>query len=163
MKFINIDKEDLSIIIKEINKIKINKTWNRKNSGVGRSQTLGLVRNLGNRFYKLPQIVNSVFTNKHPELYDKVKSFGKKYCPFNYTSIQVNHNYNCKKHRDKGNDGDSLLIVFGEYEGGKLVIEDKKIDMKNKGIIFNGSKLYHWVEEIESGNRYSLVFFNIKN
>ena len=37
-----------------------------------------------------------------------------------------------------------------------------KYDAKYSPIIFDGSKYTHWNDEIISGNKYSLIFFNIK-
>jgi len=86
---------------------------------------------------------------------------------FKYSSIQYNKNHKCNKHIDKNNVGDSYIIGFGDYTGGRLIIYDENnnkeyIDIQNKFYKFNGSKFYHETEEFE-GDRYSLVFFNIIN
>ena len=73
---------------------------------------------------------------------------------FKFNQIVINYNL-----------GESMIIGLGEYSGGKLNIENKNgkiksVDIKNKFYKFNGSKLFHWVDEFK-GNRYSLVFYNI--
>ena len=75
----------------------------------------------------------------------------------------MNKNYLCSPHFDSKNVGESVLISFGDYTGGKTCVEmeDKiiKYDSQYKPVKFNGSKYKHWVEPYE-GNRYSLVFYN---
>jgi hypothetical protein len=140
--------------------------YNRTNIGKGRSQTLGLVNNY---FYKnpkntRPRICKSVFSDKKPKLYDSVFKLGKEIVKHDFTSVQVNHNYKCKRHIDGRNVGISTIIGLGNYKGGNLFIEYpdgvKEIDIKNKPFSFNGSKYFHWVGDFE-GDRYSLVYFNL--
>ena len=47
-----------------------------------------------------------------------------------FTSIYLNHNVTCPRHMDKGNKGLSTVISFGDYDGGKLVIENEIYDAK---------------------------------
>ena len=106
---------------------------------------------------------------KYKDLFEETTKYFKDNCPednFIYTSIQYNYNHKCKKHIDKNNIGDSYIIGFGDYTGGKLIIYDKDnnpeyIDIKNKFYKFNGANFYHETEDF-TGQRYSLVFFNIK-
>lgn len=85
---------------------------------------------------------------------------------FKYTTIQYNKNNQCAKHIDGKNVGESIIVGLGDYEGGRLIIynyegQDKVfIDIKNKFFKFNGSKYYHETESF-TGNRITLVFFNI--
>ena len=85
---------------------------------------------------------------------------------FNYTTIQFNKNYQCKKHIDGKNIGESCIIGVGDYEGGELLVyfngeneEPTKIDIKNKFFRFNGSKYYHETSPF-SGQRHTLVYFS---
>ncbi len=137
--------------------------FDRTSSGKGRSKTLGIVDNLYNKLKKKDRFVLSKFSQMKPELHDKIFEFGKTICPFAFTSVQVNHNYKCKKHIDGRNIGESMIIGIGNYTGGRLCVEYedgvKKIDIKNKTFTFNGSKNYHWVEDF-IGERYTLVFFS---
>ena len=84
---------------------------------------------------------------------------------FKFNQIVINYNFKITKHLDAKNVGESMIIGLGDYEDGKLNIENKNgkiksVDIKNKFYKFNGSKLFHWVDEFK-GNRYSLVFYNI--
>ncbi len=153
-------------VVELLKKNTIYYNYNRTNIGKGRSQTLGLVNNY---FYTSPhntkpRICKSVFSDKKPELYDSVFELGKKIVKHNFTSVQVNHNYKCKRHIDGRNVGISTIIGLGNYKGGNLFIEYpdgiKEIDIRNKPYSFNGSKYYHWVSDFE-GDRYSLVYFNL--
>ena len=94
------------------------------------------------------------------------KEFIKSHYPeFKFRSVYVNRNTICKKHLDSKNTGESLLVGFGSYTGGKTVIYNtkgknpKKFNIKSHSLIFNGSELLHKSESFK-GTRYSLVFFN---
>jgi len=82
-----------------------------------------------------------------------------------WTSITVNQSYKCLPHRDKGNYGDSFLVAFGEYQGGRLVIHEGDLsgshDICWKPIKTDFSKVLHSVTDF-TGERYSLVFYNLK-
>lgn len=105
-------------------------------------------------------------SKKRPDIYEEIVKIGKLICPFEFTSIQINNNLVCPKHFDSNNVGESMLVSFGNYEGGSININVNtntiKHDAKYHPIIFNGSLLEHWNDEIISGNKYSLVFFSIK-
>jgi hypothetical protein len=64
-----------------------------------------------------------------------------------------------RSHKDSKNQGKSLLISFGDYEGCKLMIDGKEYDTNCKPIIFDGSSLEHWNTPLISGNKYSIVFY----
>ena len=101
-------------------------------------------------------------TKKHPDIYEELVKVGKLICPFEFTSIMVNHNVVCPKHIDTNNVGDSMLVSLGEYEGCNIVIDGKEYDARYSPVVFNGSKLVHSNTLLISGNKYSLVFFSIK-
>ena len=104
----------------------------------------------------------------NPHLEELFMSFSQQYFPdFNWTQVQMNKNYLCPPHFDSKNVGESILISFGDYTGGKTCIEteegDTIVDSKFCICKFNGSKYRHYVLPYE-GTRYSLVFFkNFKN
>ena len=142
---------------------KINKNY----VGRGKSQTMGIVENINEKFKgkkDLDVFTLSKFTKENMILYEKIKLLGE-YYNFNFTSVQINKNFKCDRHKDSINMGNSMIIGLGDYKGGELTIEfeneTKKINIKNKPFYFNGSKYFHWVEDFE-GTRYSLVFFNIQ-
>lgn len=56
----------------------------------------------------------------------------------------------------------SMLISFGDYTGCNIVIEGIMYDAKYSPIIFNGSERHHWNTNDLQGNKYSLVFYTIK-
>ncbi len=153
-------------ILELLNKTKISINYDRKSSGKGRSRTLGTIKNIYLKCHGYKNYyVNSKFTDKNLELRDLVFAYGKMVCPFDFTSVQVNKNYKCDKHKDKGNYGDTLIVALGDFTGGELVVEfddgEKFVDIKNRPFIFNGSQHYHYVNDY-IGTRYSLVFHNQK-
>lgn len=134
------------------NEIPINKS--RANSGVGRSQTIGAVRQKFKTTYN-----DSAFTKEHPDLKKILFAIGKKYDPLDFTSVQVNQNYEAKPHIDKNNIGLSMIFALGDFKGGHLYINDVKYDIGHNPLIFNGAKNLHYVSKITSGDRYSFVYF----
>jgi hypothetical protein len=134
-----------------------------KTFGKHRSMTLGYIKARVSRKYDL-----SYSSKKFPKIYEEVCRIGKLICPFEFTAIHVNHNVQCPRHIDGNNAGKSVLISFGDYEGGSLFIEKTPADKgefitKNKPLMFDGGKHYHWNSPITSGNKYSLIFFCSSN
>jgi hypothetical protein len=127
----------------------------RAGFGKHRSITFGITKGRFNNIIGL-----SYFSKKYPHLYEEIFRIGKLICPFEFKSVHLNNNVICPKHKDKGNHGESLLISFGNYEGGNIVIENQIYDAKYTPIIFDGSLLEHWNTDDLVGNKYSLVFFN---
>jgi len=86
---------------------------------------------------------------------------------FPFESIQINKNFECPRHRDMRNKGDTLLMGLGDYTGGRTGVqglkqegEDNLYDIRYSPLIFNGSQHEHWVEPF-GGDRYSIVLFDL--
>lgn len=153
------DDPDVVHLLTTIKKRKIPITHERKNSGIGRSMTMGIA-------YKKYQghIYSYCATNKKfPELYDAILKVGRKVCPIPFYAIQVNHNYTAKPHIDKNNVGHSTILSIGDYSGGEFCVENGGVfDLAYKPIVVDAVKNVHWVQEITGGDRYSFVFFTGK-
>lgn len=128
---------------------------NRRGFPIHRAVSYGYIRNRYSGKYDL-----SAATLKHPEIYKELLNLGHSICPFEFNSIHVNNNVECPPHKDAKNQGKSLLISFGDYEGCKLVINGKEYDANCQPILFDGSKLEHYNTPLISGNKYSIIFFN---
>jgi hypothetical protein len=117
----------------------------RHNSGLGRSQCFGIVKQR-NGCYS-----GSRLNFERMDIYQELQIIGKKILPpdFQYTSIQINQNYTTSRHKDVGNRGESAIVGFGDYAGGELKIENTNVDIK-----------YDLVSH--TGERYSLVFHRPK-
>ena len=100
---------------------------------------------------------------RYPEIFDEVTKIGDKYVPFKWTSAHLNYNVICPVHRDDKNNGKSVLVSFGEYIGGNIVIEGIKYDARHRPLMFNGSLLEHWNTPDLQGNKYSLVYYTNKD
>jgi len=105
------------------------------------------------------------FSNKYAELYKLLEELMWEYDPdFKFTSIQVNDNQVCAKHKDTHNVGVSYIIGVGDYQGGEVRLWNKKgddyedINIHNKFTCFNGSQLYHQTLPF-TGNRYSIIYY----
>jgi hypothetical protein len=132
----------------EINKYRIK-------TGEGRSQCFGIV----NKRSEIPDLSRLCW--HHPYLYKLLLDFAKKYVKIPFTGIQVNQNYFSKPHRDVGNNGDSLIVGFGDYKMGELVVYGVPHDIRHKPLIFDGSKEIHWTTQW-TGTRYSMVFHTLE-
>lgn len=155
-----IPKEAFDDITKELQRLPIPMNKYRNKAGEGRSQTWGLV---GRRC--LPADYSRMCWTR-PLLYHLLLEFGKKYVPFNFTSITVNQNYKASPHRDKNNKGNSFLVAWGDYTGGDLKIHEGDLmgshNIQYKPIIADFSKILHEVLDFQ-GERFSLVYYTFEN
>lgn len=151
-----IPEEAFSEIIKELERQPLECNKYRIKCGTGRSQAFGLV----NRRCLGPDYSRQCW--RRPYLYKLLLDFAKEYVQIPWNAITVNQNYCAQKHQDKGNVGDSMVVAFGNYEGGELAIyngeEKELVNVRHKPIVRNFSKTWHSVEPF-TGKRYSLVFY----
>lgn len=131
----------------------------RDKAGSGRSQTFGLVNK------RCVPVDYSRQNWRRPKLLYLLQEFAKQHVPIPWTSITVNQNYQCKPHRDKGNQGNSFLVAFGDFEGGELVIHEGDLSgchtIRHCPIQTDFSKVLHSVKPF-TGNRFSLVFYTLR-
>lgn len=153
-----IDDDDVKDLLEKLEKTKIilnkNKQGRARSFGEHRSFTLGYVQARISRKIDL-----SYYTKKNMELYNLILELGKKIVPFEFDAIHVNHNVVCPPHKDKNNNGESVIISLGNYEGCNLIIGDKEYDTRLKPLMFDGANITHYNTPLISGNKYSLVFF----
>lgn len=155
-----IDKNEFAELERLLSKQKIpfQQSGNRYGFPHFRAVTFGLTR------YRCDRFISCAKSNdKYPELFKELFRIGDKYCPIPFTSVYVNNNVICPRHRDKGNNGKSCIISVGDYTGANLVIEGITYDAHYRPIVFDGHRLLHWNTDDLIGEKYSLVFFNIKN
>ena len=102
----------------------------------------------------------------YPQFQELLELFSSNYLPpdFTWTSVVINKNFQCKKHIDSQNIGESYIVGLGDYSGGDTAVQNANgsvtfHNIKNNPVGFNGSKLYHWTEAFQ-GDRYSLVFYS---
>lgn len=148
-------EEQIKDLWDELKRTKLRTCYSRKNSGIGKTQAFGWI----NRRGKGPGPAAN--NTKYPELYQKLKIFGES-MDDDFDGIQLNHNYKSEMHIDKNNVGESVIVSFGDYDGGELVIEGKICDTRLQPILFDGSLYRHWNLPITRGDKYSLVFFKNK-
>jgi hypothetical protein len=125
-------------------------------SGIGRSVAFGIVSKRS-----MPPDLSRSNWNR-PYLAFLLEKYGRTLIDFEYTSITVNQNYKSAPHRDKGNEGPTYIIAFGNFTGGELRVENmENQDIQSSGFIFNGATQLHstcdWI-----GERFSLVFYKAK-
>ena len=94
---------------------------------------------------------------------------------FPVTSVQVNKNLLCQPHRDRANEGPSMIVVFGQFLGGAVLLWPNDDGRRPVNVIveqgepeqhlaatpmqFDG-RLVHGTDSF-IGVRYSLVFFSV--
>lgn len=146
-------------VLKLLQDTKFPKCYSRKNIDKGIDAfVLGDVNYRGQAFLDYKTRGPSKYNKKFPELFKAIKKMMNMYDPdFKFTTIQLNKNVLSPPHVDKNNVGPSYIIGLGDYEGGKLVIEGKEYNIKNRFKKFDGTR-GHWVTPFE-GVRYTLVFF----
>lgn len=150
-----VSTEDTNPIKEYLSKHRLGNNKYRVRVGEGQSNTLGIVSKRS-----APADLSRLSWG-HPYLHFLLMNFAEKYVPVPFTSVQVNHNYPCKAHRDIGNLGESYILGFGDYRGGSLCIEDNDYDICGRGLLFDGSQLTHFTRDWV-GERFSLVFHTIK-
>ena len=144
--------QELYELLKKTKFPKNNKRYIASNNGSCMTLTFGIT-GLNNRSWV------SVQNNKHKILYEALKKYADEIDPlFSYTSITVNKNFKSYPHLDKNNSGMSMIIAMGDFSGGRLIIDDNYIDIKNKKCYFEAYKQIHSTEDF-SGDRYSIIYF----
>jgi len=147
--------KDIIKLFDELNKIKFRKSF-RPN--VNDKKYEYMIFHWNHQKFHRPSL--SKCSKEYPKVYKLIMDLIKRHDEdFVFTSVIVNKNNVCKKHKDKGNNGESYIVGIGDYEGGELVIEDTEYNIKNKFIKFNGCEKYHYNKEF-TGTRYSLVYYN---
>ena len=153
----DISGEDFLAIIQELEHQPIAMNPDRKQSGPGRSQAFGIVKRMSYR----PWVSRNCWLR--PTLWKLILEFAEKHLPpgFVWKACQLNMNYTSQPHKDKGNQGDSMIVGFGDYVRGSLVIDEVPYDIRHKAHLFNGSLHTHY-NIPHSGTKYSMVFFDFK-
>ena len=100
----------------------------------------------------------SLYSRKYPEIYAEIVRIGKEICDFEFKSIQLNRNLVSPPHKDKGNQTKSVIVSFGYYTGGELVIEGVEHDTRTP-LTFDGANQTHWNNPF-NGTKYSLIYFS---
>jgi hypothetical protein len=84
--------------------------------------------------------------------------------PEGWTSCVVNQDYVALPHYDSGNVGPSMIVSFGCYTGGELVVEEADgphtLSTYLTPTVGDFSKTKHYTKPL-SGLKFSLVFFKL--
>lgn len=143
-------------ILKELERMPLHVNHFRKLTGVGRSQTFGIV---GKRCRE-PDYSRLCW--KRAYLYKLLLDFAADYVDIPFNAITVNQNYLAGPHRDKNNIGDSLVVAVGDYTGGELEILEGPLkgvyNINREPIVGDFGKNLHQVLPFK-GTRVSLVFY----
>ena len=135
--------------------------YDRVQAGKGRSQAFGIIR----RWSYRPHLSRNTWMR--PKLWQLLLDYAGKHVTIPWDGCTVNDSYESKEHRDKGNEGLSYTVSFGDFTGGKLAVFDglapggqSEYDTRHKGYLFNGAENIHWTTPF-TGRRFCLVFYSI--
>lgn len=150
----------------EDTKFKMN-NHREKSSGKGYTNSHGLVMKRPTEIGQTNELVIAKETLRNTALFNELHNIAES-LNIDYTTIQVNRNYQTAPHKDiaNSNDEDSYLFSIGDYTGGELCIEDfngkvHSINANCKLVQFNGSLFTHW-NEPHYGTKYSIVYYKNK-
>lgn len=152
-----IPEESFELLQAELIRKRIPINRDRWVAGEGRSQAFGVIR----RWAYRPHLSRNTWMR--PKLWGLLLDFAAKHVPCAWDAVTVNDNYLSAKHRDKGNEGESFTVSFGDFTGGELCLENEetiKVDTCHKGFLFNGSEITHWTAPFV-GRRFCLVFYKL--
>ena len=169
---VRISKEDHDLVLRGLREISWEEARNTSRRNVIRDDT---PRTQSGRPYcqsfifgknmKDPAGAMSWWSTAFPDQYEQLCALIKKYCPgFKFTHITLNRNLRCKRHRDRGNAGPSLICGFGPFQGGKLIVENPTTgeevahDVRRRLVSFNGAKQPHETAPY-TGERYTCVWY----
>lgn len=160
MELPELDASAFQPLVDHLSKKNIAMNKYRKNSGVGRSVTFGMVRKRS----MAPDLARNSWMDAR--LHYLLMKFALVYLPpdFTFTSIQVNESYKCEAHFDKHNRGNSYIVGFGSYTDGELVLKevggDKAYNIRHRPVLFDGSVIEHYTKEF-TGRRWSIVYHTL--
>jgi len=152
-------------VLQKLNEMKA-KDWTGKNRKDfdGKCTSFGMTIRGGCNKPEMKLLRECVNNQKYPELHKELFEIGKSICPrdFQFNCVFINKNVTCPKHKDKTNDGKSVLISIGDYTGAELIVEGVSYSTKYTPIMFNGKFVEHGNSPRLSGNKYSLVLYTKK-
>lgn len=158
MATLDIPASEFSALIEELTRKSLMKNCDRAMAGPGKSQAFGIIR----RWSYRPHLSRNTWMRPH--LWKLLLEFAEKNVSIPWDGVQVNDNYTSAPHKDKGNEGDSFTVSFGDFTGGELCMETQEgivqINTKHRGYLFNGSAVRHWTAP-HIGRRFCLVFYKI--
>jgi hypothetical protein len=137
------------------------KSSNRYNPNGLKLTQFGLVK------YKVPRKGcpkrgMSRYGRLYPEILEELKLIMFEIYPdFKFTTVQVNNNCSIGYHTDKNNQGDTVILSLGEYEGGLLIVDGVEYNTDCCAVRFNATKIPHMVPNDIVGTKYSLIYFSI--
>jgi hypothetical protein len=126
---------------------------------------IGRTLNFGSGMRRFKGYGEFVTNERYPELWNALQDFSKYALPpdFEWQTLTLNKDVKAKKHIDTFNVGESYIVGFGDYTGGKLRTYINEVDyvandIKDRPLTFNGALIPHETEDF-TGERYTLIFY----
>ena len=142
------------------------KNYHRKNASDGGcdSMSLGMVNRFEHGQYGKFGFYPSVNNYKYPHLFELLTTLAN-LIDFKCTTFCINRNFQCKIHRDRVNEGESIIVGLGPYKGGEFIIKNDDeqhtrhhFDIRNKFFQFDGTFYLHGTMPFQ-GERYSIIMY----
>lgn len=153
-----VPESEFAALIEELHREIVAVNYDRVQAGKGRSQAFGIIR----RWSYRPHLSRNTWMR--PKLWQLLLNFAQAHVPIAWDGCTVNDSYSSAPHRDKGNQGQSYTVSFGDFTGGALCLQEGEshveIDTRHKGYLFNGAETTHWTAPF-TGRRFCLVFYSI--
>ena len=154
-----LDPSAFDPLVQELTRERVAVNYDRHQAGKGRSQAFGIIR----RWSYRPHLARNTWGR--PRLWQLILDFAAEHVPIPWDGCTVNDCYESREHTDKGNQGQSYTVSFGNFTGGLLAVRGQggtlaQIDTRHTGYLFDGSKHVHWTTPFQ-GQRFCLVFYSI--
>lgn len=81
--------------------------------------------------------------------------------PFEYNCVYITKNGGHQCIYDDKKFGKKATISFGNWSGNELLIEDERVDDKNRLVVYDGTCLSAETTPHISGDKYNISFYNI--
>ena len=107
--------------------------------------------------FKVAKVRSNLLRENEQELREAIKVIAPEWWD-DETQVILNHNVQCKRHKDSSNMEHSWIIFMGDFTGGALCCDDgARFEEQYKWHKFDGH-VYHWNEPHE-GEKFSIVLY----
>ena len=107
--------------------------------------------------FKVAKVRSNLLRKNEEELREAIKVIAPEWWD-DETQVILNHNVQCKRHKDSSNMEHSWIIFMGDFTGGALCCDDgARFEEQYKWHKFDGH-VYHWNEPHE-GEKFSIVLY----
>ena len=104
-----LDPSAFDPLVQELTRERVAVNYDRHQAGKGRSQAFGIIR----RWSYRPHLARNTWGR--PRLWQLILDFAAEHVPIPWDGCTVNDCYESREHTDKGNQGQSYTVSFGNF------------------------------------------------